>query len=108
MKPLAEFEIWLLTGSQDLYGEETLRQVAADAQQVAAALDAAASIPVRVVYKPIVRSSEEILAACREANDAEKCVGVVAWMHTFSPARSCISTPSSIATCRGPRSTWTS
>jgi L-arabinose isomerase len=87
LKPLAEFEIWLLTGSQDLYGEETLRQVAADAQQVAAALDAAASIPVRVVYKPIVRSSEEILAACREANDADKCVGVVAWMHTFSPAR---------------------
>jgi L-arabinose isomerase len=87
LKPLAEFEIWLLTGSQDLYGEETLRQVAVDAQQVAAELDAAEAIPVRVVYKPIVRSSEEILAACREANAAEKCVGVVAWMHTFSPAR---------------------
>jgi L-arabinose isomerase len=87
LKPLAEFEIWLLTGSQDLYGEETLRQVAVDAQRVAAELDAVETIPVRVVYKPIVRSSDEILAACREANAAEKCVGVMAWMHTFSPAR---------------------
>jgi L-arabinose isomerase len=87
LKPLAEFEIWLLTGSQDLYGEETLRQVAVDAQRVAAELDAVETIPVRVVYKAIVRSSDEILAACREANAAEKCVGVMAWMHTFSPAR---------------------
>jgi L-arabinose isomerase len=87
LKPLGEFEIWLLTGSQDLYGEETLRQVAVDSQQVAAELDAAEAIPVRVVHKPVVRSSEEILAACREANADEKCVGVVAWMHTFSPAR---------------------
>jgi L-arabinose isomerase len=87
VKALGEFEIWFLTGSQDLYGEETLRQVAANAQTIASALDESASIPVRVVCKPVVKSPESILATCLEANAADACVGIVAWMHTFSPAR---------------------
>ncbi len=87
MKALGEFEVWFLTGSQDLYGEETLRQVAVDSSRIAAALDESAAIPVRVVYRPIVKSSDGISAACREANATENCVGVIAWMHTFSPAK---------------------
>jgi L-arabinose isomerase len=87
LKALGEHEVWFLTGSQDLYGEETLRQVAEDSQRIAKALDESSAIPVRVVYRPAVKSAESILAACLEANAAEKCVGVIAWMHTFSPAR---------------------
>ena len=87
MKPLGEFEVWFVTGSQDLYGEAALRQVAANAAEVAAALDAAGAIPVRVVFRPVVASAEAIAATCLEANAADQCVGVIAWMHTFSPAR---------------------
>jgi len=87
LKALGEFEVWFLTGSQDLYGEETLRQVAIDSSRIATALDEAAAIPVHVVYRPVVKSPEGIAAACREASASEKCVGVIAWMHTFSPGR---------------------
>jgi L-arabinose isomerase len=87
LKALGEFEVWFLTGSQDLYGEETLKQVAENSRRIVAGLDAAHSIPVRVVWKPVVNSPEAILAVCIEASATDKCVGVIAWMHTFSPAR---------------------
>jgi L-arabinose isomerase len=87
LKALGEFEVWFLTGSQDLYGEETLRQVAANAERIAAGLNESPSIPVRVVYKPVVKSPDSIAAACMEASASPACVGVIAWMHTFSPAR---------------------
>ena len=87
MKPLDQYEVWFLTGSQELYGEATLRQVAADAEQIARSLGDAAAIPVRVVHKPVLTSAEAIATACQEANAADACVGVIAWMHTFSPAR---------------------
>ena len=87
MKPLGEFEVWFLTGSQDLYGEETLRQVAENSATIAAGLDKADAIPVRVVWKPVVKNPEAILATCIEASATDKCVGVVTWMHTFSPAK---------------------
>ena len=87
MKALGEFEVWFLTGSQDLYGEETLRQVATNSERIAAGLNESASIPVRVVYKPVVKSSESIAATCMEASASAACVGVIVWMHTFSPAR---------------------
>jgi L-arabinose isomerase len=87
LKALGEFEVWFLTGSQDLYGEETLRQVAQNSAQIADGLDRAEAIPVRVVWKPVVKNPEAILAACIEASATDKCVGVIAWMHTFSPAR---------------------
>jgi len=84
---LKELEVWFVTGSQDLYGEETLRQVAEHSQQIAKSLDSAQQIPVRVVFKPTVKSTEEIFATLQEANVAKNCIGVVAWMHTFSPAK---------------------
>ncbi len=87
MDALGDLEVWFLTGSQDLYGEETLRQVAADSERIAVGLDASASIPVRVVFKPVVKSAESILATLIEAGTTDKCVGVIAWMHTFSPAK---------------------
>jgi L-arabinose isomerase len=87
LKALGEFDVWFLTGSQDLYGEETLRQVAANSEHIAAGLNESASIPVRVVFKPVVKSPEGIAAACLDATASSVCVGVIAWMHTFSPAR---------------------
>jgi len=87
MKALERFEVWLVAGSQEMYGSEVLRQVDQHAREVAASLDSEASIPVRVVQKGVATSSEAILAAMREANAAPACVGVVAWMHTFSPAK---------------------
>jgi L-arabinose isomerase len=87
MKPFADLEIWLITGSQELYGDAVLQQVAEHADQVASGLDTATAIPVRIVSKPVVKSPEDIQAMCLEANASGACVGVVAWMHTFSPAR---------------------
>jgi len=87
MKSLKELEVWFVTGSQDLYGEETLKQVAIHSQQIAASLNSAEVIPVSVVFKPTVKSPEEIYAVCAEANASAKCIGIITWMHTFSPAK---------------------
>ncbi|MET7946394.1 L-arabinose isomerase [Micromonospora sp. NPDC005324] len=90
MAPHTEPEIWFLTGSQGMYGEETLRQVAEQSRQIAAALDDSPQIPARVVWKPVLTNSGEILQVCRDAA-AQSAVGVIAWMHTFSPAKMWIS-----------------
>ena len=82
-----EREIWFLTGSQSLYGENTLGQVAAQSQEIAGTLDAAEQITVRVVWKPVLTTADAIRRTCRDATAAESCVGVIAWMHTFSPAK---------------------
>lgn len=87
MIDLKEYELWFITGSQHLYGEETLKQVAEHSQQIAKGLDSAKQIPVKVVFKPTVKSPEEIYSICQDANNANKCIGIVAWMHTFSPAK---------------------
>ncbi|WP_375446378.1 L-arabinose isomerase [uncultured Fibrella sp.] len=87
MLNLKQLEIWFVTGSQHLYGEETLRQVDAHSQVIAEFLDKAAAMPVRVVFKPVVKTPDEIYAICQEANVAPNCVGIVTWMHTFSPAK---------------------
>ena len=87
MIDLKKFEIWFVTGSQHLYGEETLQQVAKHSQEIAGGLNSAAQIPVKVVFKPTVKSPEEIYSICQEANNAPNCIGIVAWMHTFSPAK---------------------
>ncbi len=83
-------EIWVLTGSQGLYGEDTLRQVAGQSREIARLLDESTAIPARVVWKPVLTSSTEILQVCRDAA-AQGAVGVIAWMHTFSPAKMWIS-----------------
>jgi L-arabinose isomerase len=83
----AEMEIWFVTGSQHLYGPETLEQVASHSREIAAALDGSSRIPVRVVFKPVVTTPEEIRTICLEANHTPQCGGLVLWMHTFSPAK---------------------
>jgi L-arabinose isomerase len=84
---LKQSEVWFVTGSQHLYGPETLKQVAENSQKIAAALDQSARIPCRVVFKPVVKTPDEITALLAEANVAKGCVGLVLWMHTFSPAK---------------------
>ncbi|MFD1716438.1 L-arabinose isomerase [Georgenia deserti] len=80
-------QIWFLTGSQDLYGEDTLRQVAEQSQQVVAALNEAAEIPVPIEWKPVLKDRDAIRRAALDANSDPNCLGVVVWMHTFSPAK---------------------
>jgi L-arabinose isomerase len=80
-------EIWFITGSQNLYGEETLRQVAVHSQQISAALDDSERVPCKVVFKPVLKSPEEIRSLCLEANNSPQCAGLITWMHTFSPAK---------------------
>jgi L-arabinose isomerase len=87
MEDLKHLEVWFVTGSQHLYGEETLQQVAAHSQEIARSLDSAKQIPVRVVFKPTVKSTDEVTATLAEANNAKACIGIIAWMHTFSPAK---------------------
>ncbi len=84
---LQQLEVWFITGSQHLYGDETLNQVAEHSQQIAKSLNEAATIPVTVVFKPTVKSTEEIYAICADANATKSCIGVIVWMHTFSPAK---------------------
>ncbi len=87
MNDLAQLEIWFITGTQHLYGEETLKQVSAHSEEIARFLGEVKSIPVRIVFKPILKTPEEITGCCRDANAAANCIGLVAWMHTFSPAK---------------------
>jgi L-arabinose isomerase len=87
VKPLGEFEVWFVTGSLDLYGDPVLAVVDDHAREVVASLDDGAGIPVRIVQKPVVTGAEAIRRLCLEANSSDRCVGVIAWMHTFSPAK---------------------
>ncbi len=84
---LKQFEIWFVTGSQHLYGPETLKQVSEHAQTIATSLNAATQIPVTVLFKPIVTTPEEIYQVCQQANTQKNCIGLITWMHTFSPAK---------------------
>ena len=76
-----------MTGSQDLYGERTLEEVAQDSKKIASYLDSKLNDTVSIEWKPTVRNSEEIIRVCREASTDDSCVGVITWMHTFSPAK---------------------
>ena len=87
MTDLKKLEVWFVTGSQGLYGKETLDKVAEHSREIARELDASPLLPVRVVFKPVVTSPEAILSVCREANAEKSCIGLITWMHTFSPAK---------------------
>ena len=84
---LRQFEVWLVTGSQHLYGPETLEKVAEHAREIAQALTQSSQLPVPVVFKPVVTTPEAIQEVCLEANAAKNCIGLITWMHTFSPAK---------------------
>ncbi len=84
---MEQLELWFVTGSQHLYGDETLRQVAVNSQAIASALDASPSIPLKVVFKPVLTDPAAVRNLCTEANSSPNCAGLVLWMHTFSPAK---------------------
>ena len=80
-----------MTGSQALYGDETLRQAAQQSGEIVALLNAGSEIGVRLVWKPVLIGSAEIRRACIEARSTDNCIGVIiVWMHTFSPAKAWI------------------
>jgi len=87
MMDLKEFEVWFVTGSQHLYGDAVLRKVDEHSAEIAQTLSQSPKIPVKVVFKPVVTTPEAITALCLEANNAKNCVGLITWMHTFSPAK---------------------
>lgn len=87
MNPFEKLEVWFITGSQHLYGTEVLRTVQEHADQIAAALEASEHLPVRVVCKPVLTTPDAILDVITQANAARQCIGLIAWMHTFSPAK---------------------
>ena len=87
MKNLSPVEFWFVTGSQHLYGEETLKQVADNSSRIARALDQSKRIPLPVIFKPVLKTPEEIRQLCLEANQSPQCAGLILWMHTFSPAK---------------------
>ena len=87
MLNLKQFEVWFITGSQHLYGPETLAQVVANSQEIAKALDASPAIPVRVVFKPVAKTPREVTELCQQANTAPECIGLITWCHTFSPSK---------------------
>ena len=87
MIDLNNFEVWFATGSQHLYGPETLKQVAEDSQGIVDGLNKSKNIPVKIVFKPVLTTPEAIQSLCLEANNAANCVGIITWMHTFSPAK---------------------
>jgi len=87
MIDFSRLEVWFITGSQHLYGPKVLEQVAADSRQIVEGLNTAAGLPIRLVFKPVVTTPDEIAAMLRDADAAPDCIGLVAWMHTFSPAK---------------------
>ncbi len=80
-------EVWFITGSQHLYGVKTLEQVAEHARKIARHLNGVSQIPIRVLYKKPLSTPDEILQLCLDANTSNRCVGLVIWMHTFSPSK---------------------
>ncbi|ANP74009.1 L-arabinose isomerase [Cryobacterium arcticum] len=84
---LDSYEVWFLTGSQNLYGEETLKQVAEQSKAISDALNASSAVPVTVVWKPVLKDAESIRRAALDANSDDNVIGLIAWMHTFSPAK---------------------
>uniref|UniRef100_UPI0004C36429 L-arabinose isomerase family protein n=1 Tax=Lentzea aerocolonigenes TaxID=68170 RepID=UPI0004C36429 len=80
-------QVWFLTGGQHLYGPETLDQVAAQSQQIQRMLSESGRISTEIVWKPVLTDAAAIRGIMQEANNDPSCVGVIAWMHTFSPAK---------------------
>jgi L-arabinose isomerase len=80
-------EVWFVTGSQHLYGEEALQTVAEHSQDMVEGLRRARAAPLDLVLKPVLTTPDAIAELCSDANASRNCAGVIAWMHTFSPAR---------------------
>ncbi len=108
MIDLTKYTFWFLTGSQHLYGEQTLQQVDLHSRQMVEEFNKDKLFPTKILWKPVLKSSEEIQTMFEQANSDPSCAGIITWMHTFSPSkmwirgtlcqpenRSCIYIPSS-------------
>jgi L-arabinose isomerase len=80
-------EVWFLTGSQELYGKEVLRKVEENSKKLVNALNEKITAPAKIMWKPVLKDAIQIKATIDEANSNNKCIGLIAWMHTFSPAK---------------------
>ncbi len=87
MSSAAKPQVWFLTGSQHLYGAETLDQVAGQSQRIQRALTDSGAVSVELVWRPVLTDAAAIREVMQAANSDPSCVGVIAWMHTFSPAK---------------------
>lgn len=87
MIDLRKKEIWFVTGSQHLYGEEALLQVADHARTIVGLLNDTGKLPIQLVWKPTLTQAQEVYKCCMEANSHPDCIGIITWMHTFSPAK---------------------
>jgi L-arabinose isomerase len=87
MQSINDKQLWFVTGSQHLYGKETLKKVASNASEIAGSLGETIKPRVKVLFKPVLTTAQDILALCLEANNDSKCIGLICWMHTFSPAQ---------------------
>jgi L-arabinose isomerase len=87
MIDFSPLEVWFITGSQHLYGPETLEQVATDSRRIVEGLNSTAHLPIKVVFKPVLKTTGEVTKMLAEANTSDNCIGLIAWMHTFSPAK---------------------
>jgi len=87
MSKLGQYEVWFITGSQHLYGDQVLKNVATHSEEIARSFDDNTVIPVRIKFHSVVTAPEDIIAVFRKANNADNCIGVILWMHTFSPAK---------------------
>lgn len=84
---LSSRKVWIVVGSQHLYGERTLAEVDRQSREAASALAESGAAPVRLEFKGVVTTPSEILSICKAANSADDCIGLIFWMHTFSPAK---------------------
>lgn len=91
MLTIKPYEFWFLTGSQHLYGKETLDEVENNSRTIVRGLDSNERIPYQIVFKPVLTNAADIRSIMLEANSNENCAGVITWMHTFSPAKMWIS-----------------
>ena len=85
--PFPSPEVWFVTGSQHLYGPGPLKTVASNSRAIAAGLGQSKRIPLKVVFKPVLTTPDEIHSLCLEADRSPRCAGLILWMHTFSPAK---------------------
>lgn len=87
MMDYKEFEVWFVTGSQHLYGEKALGEVADHSRKITESINHSGKLPIKVIFKPVVTTPQAIYDLCTEANNTRACIGLITWMHTFSPAR---------------------
>ena len=87
MNAFNNYEVWFVTGAQLLYGGDAVKQVDSHSNDIVAGLNQSGNLPVKVIYKGTANSSKEVESIFKAANSEDKCIGVITWMHTFSPAK---------------------